>query len=301
MSPSRLISDEDFQSFCANRMIQMQLSCCICEIGGWTRNDLFKNIKNMIVPSCKNEEHAICYSCILKLPIQQNDNIKCSFPYSQCSGQLNLCKYHIDRGYLTKCSSCSEFSRNYDPEGPCFCIHCERKYCGRCDETNCCNCTNFEQSDLHRGYSRFFSEKYPNGEFFPIRRNFITSEMIEQKIKEMKEDFPWFHSICPTCEISIYKSSACNDMHHCGNSRTCNFCSHRSFPWETCISSDHWNTCPRWDHEIKSFLCRDGICVNDGQDCSLENHKEGIAELHKTRYEYSLNALQNDVRSNLVK
>lgn len=296
MSPSRLMSDEDFQSFCANRLIQLQLSCCICETGGWAKNDLFKNIKNMMIPSCKNEDHAICYSCVLKLPASQS---QCSFPYSNCTGHLNLCKYSIERGYFTKCSQCFKYSRNLDPEGLCYCEFCERKVCGRCDEIQCL-CINVQQQDLGKGYSRFFSEKNPTGEYFPIRRNFITEEMIDQKIKEMKEDFPWFHSVCPTCEISIYKSSACNDMHHCGNSRTCNFCLYRSFPWETSICAEHWNICPRWDHDIKNFLCRDGICVSDGQDCNLETHKAGIEELHKLRFEFSLKALKNDVRSNML-
>jgi hypothetical protein len=296
MSPSTLISDEEFQSFCSNRLNRLQLSCCICETGGWATNDLFKNIKNMMIPTCNDDQHAICYSCIIKLPESQN---RCLFPYSSCFGNLDLCNYKIDRGYFTKCSNCSKFSRNLDPEGVCFCQFCERKSCGRCDEIDC-NCFNIEQQDLVKGYSRFFSEKNQDGEYFPIRRNFISNEMFEQKIRDMKQDFPWFHSVCPTCEISIYKSSACNDMHHCGNARTCNFCLHRSFPWEDGICADHWKICPKWDYEIKDFLCRDGLCINDGQECSLESHKRGISELHELRLEYSLKRLKNDIRSNIL-
>ena len=300
MRTSSMISDEEFESFCVERLDKLKLTCCICENRGWSRNDMFQNIKNMMIPSCKNEEHAVCYSCILKLPISNSNVVQCSFPYSPCSGNFNLCKFEIHRGFLTKCSECFKFSHNFYPEGECYCDNCKRKSCGRCDEI-ICNCYNKPQNNLEKGYSRFFSEKNSLGESFPIRRNFITKDMINEKINQMNEDYPWFHSICPTCEVSIYKSSACNDMHHCGPSRICNFCLHRSFPWEDGICNEHWKSCPRWDHEISSFLCREGECVNDGQECNLKSHKNGISHLHKIRYENAVRCLQQDIRSNILK
>jgi hypothetical protein len=73
----------------------------------------------------------------------------------------------------------------------------------------------------------------------------------------------------------------------------CNYCQSTSLPWESGISQDHWETCPRWDNDVSGFICREGICFTDEIECT--EHKENQSLMHKNRLAASLKALQIDV------
>jgi hypothetical protein len=82
---------------------------------------------------------------------------------------------------------------------------------------------------------------------------------------------------CPGCDIPLNKSSACNELHHCGNLSVCNFC--------LAICDDkHFEECQRWDH--------DSYC----NPCSLESHKQERALLAAEKREASLRVLKTEYR-----
>jgi hypothetical protein len=238
--------------------------------------------------------------------------LKCPYPHSR-----DQCRGHIPRkiweslvpieslqkraalltgeGHVVGCSNCLILNKIAFPEQEWVCHRCKRVSCGRCD-SEYCTCLNVIQTALSKGYSRFFS-KILGGTSVPMRRHEITYDMVVDRIKSLTEHAPWFHIKCPSCEINLFKSSACNDMHHCGLSHSCYFCSIRSFPWEKGILQEHWSECFRWDHDHYFYKCREGECINDGDECSDVSHAPGISKLHNMRFRASLKALLQDISS----
>ena len=129
-------------------------------------------------------------------------------------------------------------------------------------------------------------------EGMPIRRNHITEENVRLKLKIFTEHKPLVHVNCPTCSCLLHKSSACNDMHHCGKVHVCNFCQQKSFPWEkNGLPLSHWKNCPRWDHDLPWFKCKEGECLTNGKDCI--NHSESIKELENQRWNTAYKSIIN--------
>jgi hypothetical protein len=218
----------------------------------------------------------------------------CPHPYTNCNQTMKKKlwihyvpqKYREMIGFQILCSACNETQYLEYPEKEWTCLKCNRTSCGRCDEEDC-QCLNISQELLPKGYSRVFS----NG-FVPLRRHRVTDKMIDQKIQNLEEHFPLVHIKCQNCKTTLHKSSACNDMFHCGRIHTCNFCQQNSFPWEKGMPLEHWQTCPRWEHDLAWFPCKDGECYNDQNECSDKNHTEAIERLHKERFVASKRSIQ---------
>jgi hypothetical protein len=316
------MTDEEADQVFLDRAKRLKLHCCVCESEGWNLNDDLVPLRNMIVPSCSCDDHAVCTTCFslittkkvtdLLLLGQKLKAIDCQYPYAheRCAGVFNrqiwskyvpisLFQRHKQLssgfGYIVNCSQCKKESRTEHPEGEWTCQYCNRLSCGRCDVSiERCVCKGVSQHMLLSGYSRTFSKKSKDGIHQPIRRNQVSISMILNRIKEMKQHSPWFHAQCPSCESPLYKSSACNDMIHCGKSHVCYFCLERSFPWEKGFDKDHWNFCPRWDHDIFWFPCRDGECSWEGKECSDFVHAPMIKQMHETRWNSAMNLLRRD-------
>jgi hypothetical protein len=191
--------------------------------------------------------------------------------------------------FFIKCSVCKKEQSTLDsPEATWICNGCSRISCGRCNQTTCdlfSECSSKQQWELPEGYSRHFTQKLTNGEIIPLRRNLVTIKMINDKIYQAKQNADLATVHCPTCAAKIYKTSACNDLKHCGNMHVCNFCQEQSFPWEILgLPLEHWYVCNRWDYENDHFPCKENECFNDEHDCKNKNHALKISQFNTQKY-----------------
>lgn len=306
------MDDNEYLDWYDNRSKQLMETCCLCEIDGWS-NVLHLVPKNNLVQIC--DEHTVCQPCTTKMISKQfltsiscgesMKLFKCPYPYSNCNKTMKKSQWlkyipitlqKSKKGFKITCTSCQSSQYEINPECIWTCLTCNRKSCGRCNtiinnDLENCKCQNEQQTCLQQGYSRIFSK---HG--FPQRRHTIHQKDIELKIKELNDHFPLVHVSCPSCSSLLFKSSACNDLYHCGNIHVCNFCQQKSFPWEkNGLPLSHWQTCPRWDHDINWFLCKEGECKSDSLDCTLESHKLSISELNKQRWKRAYSSISNKI------
>lgn len=87
---------------------------------------------------------------------------------------------------------------------------------------------------------------------------------------------------CPRCEMDLYKTSACNALRHC-DWEICWICGYHAVR----IEPDHWKTCSRFDqdrvwHKIH-YMCEEGVCFQEDQDCVTISHQEGRERYHELR------------------
>lgn len=195
--------------------------------------------------------------------------------------------------FCVSCTNCHQENLIPEPESYWECSHCNRYSCGRCDRVEC-ECAGKNQQSLARGYSHTFNELCGTGGTRPLRRHEVNRSMLDGKIAEINEHFPWTHAKCPTCKTSIFKTTACNDIKHCGSQNVCFFCQHISFPWENGIKSEHWKNCTRFDSEISGFPCIDGQCRSDNNECSKIDHEPFIKSLHGMRREAAIRLIKKD-------
>jgi len=106
------------------------------------------------------------------------------------------------------------------------CLDCKLEIDAR--QLTCC-------SKKKRDYSLRFTR---NG-----RRLLKCDVTVEMIVDALNKD--WIPS-CPTCHIPLEKSSACNELRHCGSLAVCNFC--------LGIFDEH-HSCPRWDHDSHCNPC----------------------------------------------
>lgn len=142
-----------------------------------------------------------------------------------------------------------------------------------------CPCLSLPDSHVPGAWSRCFSGK----DGMPLRRRQITRGMAQARLEELAaaKDKGGVFSACPTCGISLSKSSACNELHHCGSRKVCNMCACSTLPWEHTLPSTHWSTCPRWDTDmlLPAFVCRENECYGEHLgECRIPSHAHGIAQ-----------------------
>lgn len=327
---ANLMSDSEAGEAYAERASRQQRSCCVCEREGWPTWGRYLPSAELLVPTCGDDGHAVCRACVGRIASEKLRaslssarstpmRVTCPFPYGQrsCSGLLRPRVWsrlvpselvHLRRqlrqqisgdGFQVCCTACGVKSRSRSPEGVWACPSCRRLACGRCDSdfaqgAQACACAAVKQHSLPRGYSRFFSRRLATGGSMPLRRFQVTRNVVEERLAALHAHAPHVHASCPACDTSLYKASACNDLHHCGDAHVCNFCQVRSFPWENGLL-EHWELgCPRWDSDITDFPCRDGVCRSEGHECAVAAHAAAISALHAARMEETLAALRAD-------
>jgi len=90
---------------------------------------------------------------------------------------------------------------------------------------------------------------------------------------------------CMGCSTSLYKTSGCNEMSHCGV-KTCFYCGYSGLFTDTLGLVDHFENgrCPRfstadWWHRVfpgdsaRSIAMCDARCQNGAMDCALPCHR----------------------------
>ena len=324
---------------CDDRDERLKLSCCICLQDGWDYKDCYAPLRNMVIPNCRHNSHAICIQCIQKIAYEevekhtaQNEGFlkfQCPYPYSNhsCRGKIKkrvwesllpldslqkntmfLTNQHEQlctskhKKYVIKCTQClgETIVFNNPEEQRWICSQCSRKSCGRCDEPSCFNmeCKTILQQNLRKGYSRYFTEKLLNGSTIPLRKHRVSNAMKQQKIESFKNTFPLVHANCPTCKIPLYKTSACNDLKHCGSMNVCNFCCMQSFPWEHGMPLEHWKSCIRWDSDIDWLPCKENECFDELHECTLAAHVPFIEKISALKARAFLSGVEKEFKNN---
>ena len=249
------------------------MDCELCYFSGWTKNEtlVFKEERNINVNSLCG--HSFCNKCLYTLITSEivsfNNNSlsnkeKCPYPFKICNYQLDesIQNKFSNPGYKFICTECEQINFVKNPKNSWTCLNCKRfSVCGVCDEIDVCKCN---QNVSKKEFSRLFF----NFHGMPIRKHLITKEMIS----DLKNDIENNHMKCPTCQITFHKTSACNEIYHCGKLRICNICRYKSYPWEKGIELEHWKECKRWDNEISGYNCKEectGSC--EEHSCSFIN------------------------------
>jgi hypothetical protein len=136
-----------------------------------------------------------------------------------------------------------------------------QKMAYRSDNIWCVDCMDQVQDSGH--YSERFTSKGKR-----LRKNQVTIEMI---MDALEQDLPK----CPQCEVSLSKSSACNELRHCGNLSVCNFC------FGLAEEGHFENGCSRWDHESHCNPCTDPLHSQEMEILKSEKRKAAIRVLSK--------------------
>ena len=99
---------------------------------------------------------------------------------------------------------------------------------------------------------------------------------------------------CPICLISLYKTTACNSMAHCGV-EICNVCGLFTTAIGKHLPEHHWDAtgskgCPRWDQDIFwkrschiQYKCEENKCHTHDMDCKLLDHIPGRIDMNAVR------------------
>jgi hypothetical protein len=117
---------------------------------------------------------------------------------------------------------------------PRFLRRSDNTYCEGCDEHMKC----LNQKKRKHAYSLRFTKHGRR-----VHKEDVTVDMI---VEALDAAYP----TCPGCGILLSKTSACNELHHCGNLSVCNFC------FAIC-DERHFDTCQRWDHDSHCNPCND--------------------------------------------
>jgi hypothetical protein len=307
-----VLTDAEMHDFFRARAERLRLECCVCGESGWRTREPGQPFaaRRVFIPSCECEDHAVCLPCCTRLATDAVTAgarvLHCPFPYSErrCAGKVRRQHWRsvlpmdvVVGGWPMLCSACAHVTPVADACGRWSCAGCGRTACGACDAEECV--CGHSSSRVITGWSRCFSRS--DGSGMPLRRKDVTPAMVAERLRSMREHAPWLHAACPTCAAPLHKSSACNDLHHCGSTHTCNWCLARSFPWESGIHGGHWHgsggACPRWDHDVPWLPCRDGECSGQafGGECRDSTHAMAVRALHAARWAAAISAVRADV------
>ena len=190
----------------------------------------------------------------------------------------NICNSvsHVNKQGLTKCIGC----------GTSKCVWCLDL---QCKEGNYCSHSTIYEPN-----------RFMNGK----RKLFITSNDISYIKSRIMDQSGVVRVHCPVCDVLLQKTSACNELHHCGRA-ICYVCGASSLPWEPAhLPSHHWAhendtlsspRCARFDsHSMWSacgYMCTSACVGVNEADCVNQTHQSGIFSMNMARRDIMLDRL----------
>lgn len=144
--------------------------------------------------------------------VQLNSFFQCSSHRicAQCLEHAKICEIH-------SCTFCPAPPINFHLQ----CTHCQYTYyTNDLIENECPKCQKEFPIRLLRIWKRGLN----------TYTNFLTEEE-KQILRSQFFDYPG-KIFCPSCRIPLERSTACNEIHHCGPEKVCNACGQMSFRWE---------------------------------------------------------------------
>jgi hypothetical protein len=230
--------------------------------------------------SCGEKSHGTCTSCLSRLADDffssgrsvGSHSLRCPCT-SGCSGKFSrrflqrfasdaslarheeiLVRSEAERTWrlretthsaLLPCPSCSHISPVSFTSLSCSltvkCPRCATFWCTRCNSSgrnSACPCSSLPPEQLPQGWSRYFRRE----DGLPKRMHEITLADFLALVARVKESHKNSRTSvqCSGCDHALSKTSACNEMHHCGSRRACYICNLSSLPWEQALPSTHW-------------------------------------------------------------
>lgn len=291
--------DEAFAWFQDSRRRHMT-PCSLCNCTAYTADAacVLPGDTLLRMSSCRDQDHGVCPDCfagiasahVAKEGAQASPLVPCPFPFDRhCNGSMRIPQPYLESlktRFLRQdfrvdacCPRCQAVE-SYCPTDTYThaCTHCSAPFCIRCESAEC-KCNFPHSSD----WSRFVRI-----EGMPVRiRNVRNSQMLAL-LGAAEEAGLGGHVGCPSCGMRLHKESACNELKHCSGTAVCYACGASAHPWERALPSDHWDTCPRWDHEdiearVAGFVCKEGDCYGAQGECRDPAHALGVRAYHVVR------------------
>lgn len=159
------------------------------------------------------------------------------------------------------CADCTEHARLSEVKTCAFCPIPTAVFDIQCPECN----IQFTTSSLeatcpnHHTFTVQLLRTWKRGQH--TYTNYLKPEE-KQWIKKEMDEYP-FSVHCPTCRTPLERSSACNELYHCGHECVCNACGQFSFRWENGLHEHRHETgCASHVDLDKEVKCKgEGECI----------------------------------------
>lgn len=114
---------------------------------------------------------------------------------------------------------------------------------------------------------------------------------------------------CFRCGVPLIKSTQCNTLTHCGVQK-CFMCGRNSVAGAH-LEAHHWDPsgragCPRfdtnpyWQSINPPFVCVEGHCYSDTNECAVAGHRRGLDAMHHERRVWHVWAMLNSLPKGLA-
>ena len=274
--------------------------CHFCETKGFTSKSDHAFGTALRVPSCHDSRHAACDRCLSRVPRHQHRCSCLPFCSGSCEGVFDSFvsrRPRVEQTFSIPCNFCAgtiQCRRTVlRSGGSVSCTHCSRVQCTKCGQSSCI-CDSMTERENPGCFSRYFV----GSGGLPIRKSKITSEMVEAQVRQRALDQvcePSFAVPCGACKTMLCRTSACHEMSHCGQ-KTCWASGRSTLPWESCLPSWHWSEVPRWEHDmsVSTFVCREGCCYSDEEECRDPSHLRGRLDMASARRSLMLSCMMEE-------
>ena len=242
---------------------------------------------------CKNPGHVACVGCYRKLlKLHGCSNFTCKYPYSTCPSKSQCStedsslvlsqgefRYHLVGDEVRCCNNQVVFGPKSHGIGTCrtcwrrFCVGCKRLL--KHDMACICGYPSWDRyyRDLLTGHLQAKTDISPSD------RAKLVAQISSCEVPSV---------VCPDCGAVIHKVTDCNCISHCGY-QICWICNYAA----DVIPIDHWKTCPRYDHDMPDYPCRQGVCYDFYTECKNPDHAPGRKTFHEFRRSKMIRSLQS--------
>lgn len=201
----------------------------------------------------QREEQIVYPTCLLC-----QEKVLQVFPMNGCTkhGICAECTEHAANSEIKTCSFCPTPSVTFDVQ----CPFCKIQFFTDSLQTTCPN---------HHQFDVKLLRIWKRGEH--TYTNYLKDEEIHWIKKEMEEFPSAVH--CPTCRTPVERSSACNELYHCGHESICNACGQFSFRWENGLQEHRKESCcaKHVDFDSEMKIEGEGCCIQRRKKNWLKN------------------------------
>jgi hypothetical protein len=187
-----------------------------------------------------------------------NEVVNQVFPMNGCQKHLicSDCTEHAELSNVLQCSFCPIPTAEFDVQ----CPICSVQFITTSLDTTCPN---------HHSFHVNLLRSWKRGE------NTYTNYLKEEEKHWIRKEFEEYPTSihCPTCRTPLERSSACNELYHCGHECVCNACGQFSFRWENGLHQHRQESgCASHvdvDSEVK--LKGEGACIFERKKKIIDN------------------------------
>ncbi len=210
----------------------------------------------------------------LHIDAHKQDTIDAPCPNCPHHGSVPVTYLQQNPHVMVSCSSCNTR----------FCFYC---LTAQCADAPPCMCRHTNRTG-HATFNTFFTGT--DGAY--LRNNQLQADRCAAELEDIIFGDAFLARKCDKCRAPLHKASACNAIDHCGR-RRCFVCGEQPLPGHK-VLMDHWigmpgGKCPQYDNDaywdifVQTFQCTEGECYDEGRDCCVPEHQQGILDMHRHR------------------